>query len=85
VVPRVARESEMDLNHSTLWGEDVARAVEIYQGRTACFISHPLLALHAYRVVLLSRCGAADDDDKQQGFNTLAYTGRMVTCHQLST
>jgi hypothetical protein len=74
VVPRVAREGEMDLNHSTLWSEDVARAVEVNQGRRACPISRPLLALHAYRVVLLSRCGAADDDDKQQGFNTLDYT-----------
>jgi len=84
VVSRVAREGEMDLNRSTLWSEDVARAVEVYQARRACLPSHPLLALLAYTVVLLPRCGAADDDDKKQGSTTLAYTGRIVTYHRLS-
>ena len=79
MVPRVTREGEMDLNYSILWSEDVARGVEVYQARSACPISHPLLALLAYTVALLPRCGAADDDEKQQGCNTLAY--RMVTCH----
>jgi hypothetical protein len=67
-----------------LWSEDVARAVEVYQARRACLISHPLLAFTAYRVIFLPRCGAADDDDKQQRFSTLANTGRIVTCHRLS-
>jgi len=79
VVPQVAREGDMDLNHSTLWSEDV------YQAQGAYLISYPLLALLAYTVALLPRCGAADDNDKQQGFNTLAHTGRIVTCHNLST
>ena len=74
----------MDLNNSKLWSEDVARAVEVYHARRTCLISHPLLAFLAYTAALLSRCGAADDDEKQQGFNTLAYTGRIVTCHRLS-
>ena len=60
----------MDSNHSTLRSEDVARAVEVDHIRRACLISDPLLALPAYRLVLLLRCGAADDDDKKQGFNT---------------
>jgi len=55
----------MDLNHSTLWGEDVARAVEVYHTWRACLISHPLPIFPACRVVLLLRCGTADDDDKQ--------------------
>ena len=84
VVSRVAREGEMDSNHSTLRREDVARAMEVYQARRACLVSYPLLALIAYTVALPPRCGAADDDDKQQGFNTLAYTGRIVSCHRLS-
>ena len=29
VVSRVASEGEMDLNYSTLWSEDVTRAVEV--------------------------------------------------------
>ena len=62
----------MDLNNSTLWSEDVARAMEVYQARRVYLISHPLLALLAYMVALLPRCGAADGDVKQQGFNTLA-------------
>ena len=56
----------MDLSHSTLGRE--ARAVEVYQARRACLISYSLLAflaLLAYTVVLLLRCGAADDDDEQ--------------------
>jgi hypothetical protein len=65
----------MYLNHSMLWSEDVAGAVEVYQARRACLISHPLPAFTAYRVVFLPRCGAAHDDDKQQGFNAFAYTG----------
>ena len=74
----------MDLYHATLWSEDVARAVEVYQARRACLISHPLLTLLAYTVAFLPRCGTADSDDKLQGFNTLAYTGRIVTSHRLS-
>lgn len=31
LVPRVAREREMSLDHSTAWRDDVAIAVEIYQ------------------------------------------------------
>jgi len=75
----------MDLNYSTLRGEDVARAVEVYQARGACLISHPLLALLAYTVALLPSCGTADNDIKQQGFNALSHCGRIVTCHRLST
>ena len=78
---RVASEGEMDLSHSTLWNEDVTRAVE---ARRACLISHSLLAFLAHTIALLLCCGAADNDDKQQGFNTLAYTGRVVVCHRLS-
>jgi len=65
----------MDLNDSTLWSEDVTGAVEVYHARGVFLISHPLLALPAYRVVLLPRCGTADDNCKQQGLNRLAYTG----------
>jgi hypothetical protein len=72
---RVAREGEMGLNHSTLWSEDVGRAVEVYQSQRTYLISHPFLALLAYTVVLLPRCGATDGDVKQQGCNTLAYPG----------
>ena len=75
MVARVAGEREMNLNHSMPCHDDVARAVEVYQARRAHLISHPLLALLAYTVVLLPRCGAADSDDKQQEFNTLAYNG----------
>ena len=75
VVSRVAREREMDLNDSKRWSEDVARAVEVYHARGTCLIAHPLLAFLAYTATLLSRCGAADDDEKQQGFNTLARGG----------
>ena len=84
VVSRVARECEMDLNHPTLWSEDVTRAVEIYQTRRAYLIPHPLLAFLAYTAALLPRCGAIDNDDKLQGLNVLAYTGRIVICHRLS-
>ena len=84
VVSRVASEGEMDLNHSMLWSEDVAGAVEVYHAWRACLISRPLLALPAYGVVLLPRCGAADGDGKQQAFNTLAYSGRNVPCHRIS-
>jgi hypothetical protein len=48
-------------------------AVEIYQARRAYLMSHPI-PIHS-SVALLPRCGAAVDDGKQQGFNTLAYTG----------
>jgi len=65
VVSRVAREGEMDLNRSILCGEDVARAVEVYQARKAYLISHPRLAFLAYTVVLLLRCGTADGDGEQ--------------------
>lgn len=65
----------MNLNHSTPCREDVARAMEVYQARRAHLISHPLLTLLAYTAVFLPRCGAADGDDKQQGFNTLADNG----------
>ena len=65
MVPRVTREGEMDLNYSILWSEDVARGVEVYQVRRAYHISHPLLTLLAYTVALLTRCGAADDDEQQ--------------------
>jgi len=74
----------MDLNDSTLWSEDVAGAVEVYHARSACFVSHSLLALPAYGVVLLPRCRAADGDGKQQAFNTPAYSGRNVPCHRIS-
>ena len=74
VVSRVAREGEIDLNHSTVWSEEAARAVEVYQAWMVHPISNPLLALLAHTVALLPRCGAAVDDVKQQGFNTLAYT-----------
>ena len=74
----------MDLNHPTLWSEDVTRAVEVYQTWRAHLISHPLLALLAYTAALLPCCGATDNDGKLQGFNALAYTGRIVICHQLS-
>ena len=74
----------MDLNDSKLWSEDVARAVEVYQAQRAYLISRPLLALLTYTVAFSSRCGAADGDEKQQGFNTLAYTGRIVICDRLS-
>ena len=67
-----------------LCGEDVARAVEVYQARRAHLISHPRLAFPAYIVVLMLRRGTADGNDKQQGFNTLAYPGRIVTFHRLS-
>jgi len=73
----------MDLDHSILCGEDVARAVEVYQARRAYLISHPRLAFLASIAVLLLRCGTADGHGKQQGFNTLAYIGRVVTCHRL--
>ncbi len=62
-------------NDAAPWSEDVARAVEVYQARRANLISRSLLALLAYTVALLPRCGAADDNDKQQGFNIPAYAG----------
>jgi len=71
----------MDLNHSMLCGEDVAGAVEVYQARRAYLISHSRLAFLACTAVLLLRCGTAGGNDKQQGFTTLAYIGRVVTCH----
>ena len=74
----------MDLNHPTPWSEDVTRAVEVYQTRRAYLSPHPPLALIAYTVALLPRCGAAHNDDKLQGFNASAYTGRIVVCHRLS-
>ena len=80
---RVAREREMDTNNSTLWSEDVATTVEVDQARRAHLCSYPLLAWITYTAALLPRCGAADDYDKQQGFNGPAYTGRIVTCHRL--
>ena len=75
MVSRVAGKREMNLNHSTSCREDVARAVEVYQARRARLISHPLPALLTYAAVLLPRCGTADGDDKQQGFDTLADNG----------
>ena len=72
----------MDLNYPALWGEDITRVMEVYQARGAYLISHPLLALLAYTVALLPRCGAADNDDKMQGFNAFAYTGRIVIGHR---
>ena len=65
----------MDLNHSMLWSEDVARAVEVYQVRRTYLISYPLLAMLAYTVALLPRCGATDGGDKQQRPSTLVYSG----------
>ena len=66
-----------------LCGEDVARAVEVYQARRDYLIAHPRLAFLAYTAVLLLRGGTVDGNDKQQGFNTLAYIGRVITCHRL--
>ena len=74
----------MDLNHPTLWSEDVTRAMEVYQTRRAYLIPHPLLALLAYAVALLPRCGAVDNDDKLQRWIALAYTVRIVICHRIS-
>ena len=81
MVSRVARKCEMDLNNSKLWSEDVVRAVEVYHAQGTCLISHPLLAFLTYTVALLLRCGTADNDEKLQGFNAPAYTGRIVICH----
>lgn len=62
-------------NDAAPWCEDIARAVEVYQARRAYLISRSLLALLAYPVAFLPRCGPADDNDKQQGFNIPAYAG----------
>ena len=74
----------MYLHHPALWSEDITTAVEVYQARRAYLIAHPLLALLAYTVELLLRCGAAHNDDKLQGFNSLAYTRQIVICHRFS-
>ena len=48
-------------------------------------MSYPPLALLAYTVARLLRCGAADGDSKQQGFYIPTYARRIVTCHRLCT
>ena len=72
---RIAGESELNTNRSVPWSEDVATAVKVYQAQSTCLVSRPLLASPANADVHSPRCGAADDNDKQQGLKTTGNDG----------